>query len=565
MRTPVLSIPAKRASGWVAETDPKYARAWLESLPLASSAEAAREIYQALYTVNRLELAGARRRELMQLYESPVAIVSNALQAHLLHASQPLSPKKRQLAEFIRRLQVEMAFGYKWCLRDLAAARFLWGKDELLLQVTERTLYYLREILVRSYLVYMPHPADVWKEIHETFRFAEERDLSAKPLEVKGETGVRTLTIRDRYIQALLLGVSQPYQLPQTACQQLCSFVEQWGSRAELVPAIDVPNAVGHFIVDLTADAPPVPYPREPLPADRSHLRVLNTMNLVRVAQGCIGRLKKGERVATLQLGFDCLEDACSDLLQRMVSAWGLTPRRRYQRMRRNSYISVCVGLPALHFFANDQKPFSVAGDDESVETLQSLSAATWSDQNVGFIELERPEEEEVATLAERAVAALAASSPSFRMDRWHVRDASLQGMLLARYGDATCSARVGDLIGLHQAGSTHWTAAVVRWLKSPEGQSLELGVETLAVDVTPVAVRSDVEGAAYVQGLLLPPTSTPRRPISLLVPRGTYTVRQNLYLVEPGRSLRQVRPVQLVERTVSYDRIVFIDEATSS
>lgn len=563
MRTPALSLPAKRASGWVAETDPKYARAWLESLPLASSADAAREIYQALYTVNRLELTDACRRELMQLYESPVAIVSNALQAHLLHASQPLSPKKRQLAEFTRRLQIEMAFGYKWCLRDLAAARFRWGRDEALLQVMERTLYYLREVLVRSYLVYMPHPADVWKEIHETYRFAEERELSIKPFEVRSETGARTVTIKDRYVQALLLGASQPYQLPHTACQQLCAFVEQWGSRAELLAAVDVPNAVGHFVVDVTADAPPMPYPREPLPAQRSHLRVLNTMNLVRVAQGCIGRLKKGERVAALQLGFDCLEEACSDLLQRMVSAWGLTPRRRYQRMRRNSYISICIGVPALHFFANDQKLFSV-GDDASAETSPSLSAASRGDHSVGFIELERIGQEEAALVADKAVAAIVPAAPSFRMDRWHVRDASAQGMLLARYGDATCSARVGDLIGLHQAGSTHWSAAVVRWLKSPEGQSLELGVETLAVDVTPVAVRSDVEGAAYVQGLLLPPTSTPRRPISLLVPRGTYAARQNLYLVEPGRPLRQVRPVQLVERTVSYDRIVFTDNAAS-
>lgn len=541
MHTPVLSVPAKRASGWVAETDPKYARPWLESLPLASSAEAAREIYQALYTVNRLELSGANRRELMELYESPIAVVSGALQTHLQYATQPLSPKKRQLAEFIRRLQIEMAFGYKWCLRDLAATRFQWGKDELLLRAAERALYHLREILVRSYQVYMPHPTDVWKEMHEVYRFMEARELSAKPIEVQTDTGVRALTLTDRYVQALLLGVSQPYQLPLAACRQLCRFLEGYGNRAELMPATDVANPVGHFLVDLSADAPPASYPREPLPAEREHLRVLNTMSLVRAAQGFIGRLKKGERVAALQLGFDSLEDAGIDLLQRMVSAWGLMPRRRYQRMRRNSYISVCMGLTALHFFAGEQKPFSVPGNDESTDT-----------DVVAAPDAGAPERAEPTDIGGGA------PPPSFRMDRWHVRDASPQGMLLARYDNMGGSVRVGDLVGLHQAGSTHWTAAVVRWLKSPEGQSLEFGVETLAVDVTPVAIRSDTAGAAYVRALLLPPSTTPRRPVTLLLPRGTYAAHQSMYLLESGGPVRLIRPIQLVERTVAYDRIAF-------
>ena len=550
MQTPALTVPARRVSGWVAETDPKYARPWLESLPLASSAEAAREIYQALYTVNRLELAGPRRRELMELYETPVAVVCNGLQVHLLNAAQPLTPKKRQLAEFIRRLQVEMAFGYKWCLRDLAATRFQWGKEEMLLRAAERAVYYLREILVRSYQVYIPHPADVWKEMHEIYRFMEARELNAKPIEVQTETGVRALTVTDRYVQALLLGVSQPYQLPQSACQQLCRFLDGYGNRAELMPATDVANPVGHFLVDLNADAPPTSYPREPLPTERSHLRVLNTMNLVRAAQGFIGRLKKGERVIDLQLGFDCREDACSDLMQRMVSAWGLMPRRRYQRMRRNSHISVCVGLPALHFFAGDQKPFSVPGDVAPTDADPVLPP-----------EFGRPEaSRRVDPSDDVLIGAVTPSTPSFRMNRWHVRDSSPQGMLLARYNDVSGSVRVGDLVGLHQSGNTHWTAAVVRWLKSPEGQSLELGVETLAVDITPVAVRADTEGATYLQALLLPPSATPRRPATLIVPRGTYSAQQKLYLFEPGRALRQVRPIQLVERTVAYDRIAFGD-----
>ena len=62
-----LLIPEKEVSAWAAETNPKEARAWLESLPLADSGEAARDIYQALYTLNRLELTMQSRLELMEL------------------------------------------------------------------------------------------------------------------------------------------------------------------------------------------------------------------------------------------------------------------------------------------------------------------------------------------------------------------------------------------------------------------------------------------------------------------------------------------------------------------
>lgn len=550
-----LSLPAKRASAWVAETDPKYARAWLESLPLAHNAEAAREIYQSLYTLNRLELPGARRRELMELYRTPVATIVHGLQAHLSHATQPLSPKKRQLAEFIRQLQMEMAYGYKWCLRDLASARLQWGKDDALASVAERSVYYLRELLVRSYLVYMPHPLAVWKELHEIFRFIESRKLDARPLRVHSETGIHTITVRERYVQALLLGASQPYQLPHNACQQLCSFVETWAHRAQLTATIDVVNPVGHFLVDLTADAPPTPFPRGPLPSEQAALRTLNAMDLVRVTQNFIGRLKKGERTAALRLGFDSLEDSASDLLQRLVWAWGLTPRRRYQRLRRNSYISVCVGIPALYFFANGQKPLSVA-DVDATNTDAALSA-----DSEGYVALD-----DAPPLPPTALPPAASGKvmTSYRLDRWHLRDANAQGMLLARYSDSTVSARVGDLLGLHQPGMTGWTAAVVRWLKSPEGQSLELGVEVLASASIPVAVRADIATAAFVSALLLPSTTTPRRPVSLLLPRGDFAAVQRLHLLEPGRPARLVAPVQLLERSVAYDRVTFVEMASA-
>ncbi|MBI5782946.1 MAG: hypothetical protein HZA69_04320, partial [Gammaproteobacteria bacterium] len=223
-----LSLPTKRVSAWMAETDPRYAQAWLASLPLADSAETAREIYQALYTLNRQELDAARRFELMELYTAPVASVTSALESYFTRAALPLTPKKRQLAEFIRQLHMEMAYGYKGCLQDLEKQRLRWGKKSLRAQALARALHYLGEVLLHSYQVYMPYPPEAWREIHAIYQYAAGHDLAEEALDTPAPVAART-TLNHEYIRILLLGLNNPYQLPQNECRQVQRFLQQWG------------------------------------------------------------------------------------------------------------------------------------------------------------------------------------------------------------------------------------------------------------------------------------------------------------------------------------------------
>ena len=249
-------MPVKRVSAWMAETDPKYAQAWLASLPLADSAETAREIYQALYTLNRQELDAARRFELMELYSAPVASVTAALESYFTRAALPLTPKKRQLAEFIRQLHMEMAYGYKGCLQDLEKQRLRWGRKSLRAQALLRALHYLGEVLLHSYQVYMPYPPEVWRELHAIYRYAAEYELAQEVLNTPAPMAAKT-TLSQEYIRILLLGLSNPYQLPQNECRQVQRFLHQWGGKAVLRDNLEAAPTAGYFLIDPAADAPP--------------------------------------------------------------------------------------------------------------------------------------------------------------------------------------------------------------------------------------------------------------------------------------------------------------------
>src|SRR5688500_4482810 len=93
-----------RGSVWRSETNPKYARAWIESLSPLSNTASARELYQGLCALNRAILSPGKRYELMQLYQAPVREACEPLQSVIHQVSFPMSLKLRRRAEFVCQL-----------------------------------------------------------------------------------------------------------------------------------------------------------------------------------------------------------------------------------------------------------------------------------------------------------------------------------------------------------------------------------------------------------------------------------------------------------------------------
>ena len=567
-------MPTKKVSAWIAETDPKHARVWLASLPLTDSAESAREIYQTLYTLNRQGLDPVRRFELMELYSSPVATVTAALEPYFSRAALPLTSKKRQLAEFIRQLHMEMAYGYKGCLQDLEKQRLRWGKKALWANSLQRAMHYLGEVLMHSYQVYMPYPPEVWREIHAIYRYASAHDLATEVVESAAPSVDKT-TLEHDYIRILLLGLSNPYQLPQNECRQVQRFLRHWGAKVSLRENLDAPHAAGHFFVDLTTDLPPAPFQRDMQFQPNRDLMLLDATELLHTIQFFVQRLQKGDSARTLSLGVECLDSVCREMLQRMLRSWGLIPRRQYSRIQRSGPAFVCAGIPALHFFANNQRPFSppapearqeISDDRFMLPAHIEQDIAREGDGDADFIALDEPvpEEKPVAEMT----GSVNASSGAFRVDRWQIKDTAPKGLQLVRQGSSHTYVRVGDVVGIQQMDVIgRWSAGVVRWMKSPEADNLEMGVELLAAGVKPVAVASAhaAGGGDYQPALLLPAIEALRRPATLLVARGVFSPGNNLLVAEEETGLRTVRLLQRLEYTSVFELLVFADVLTET
>ncbi|UCH53469.1 MAG: hypothetical protein JSW09_01265 [Pseudomonadota bacterium] len=568
----VLSVPEKRVSAWFAETDPRYARAWLDSLPLADTTESAREIYRAAYTINRQDLDPQQRFELMDLYGPVVDTLCNSLQGHLTHVALPLAPKKRQIADLVRHLHTEMAFGYKACLNSLASVRLPWTRRQLALNASERAMRYLSEVLLRSYLAYLPYPVDVWREIHTLFRYAMVHGRENEPVN-GGHSQAPALTIRARYLQAVLLGLTSPYQLGHGECGLIQQFLSRWAELAQLQTNLDVRNPVGYFLVDLNADAPATPFPRGAQLSESEHLLTLNTIELVRQIHTFVSRLQRGESAHSLELGLECLDSACIDLMRRLVRAWALVPRRQHSRLKRQGSVFLCVGLNALRFFSNGQRPFRLpesmnrgadADKPLAVPDLESTNSADGDDKNEMYIALDEPGAIRAENVAGAGSVVPVSMPPSetCRADRWQVCDVSPRGLLLSRTGEALNHVRVGDLLGVQRsADAAHWSVGVVRWMKSPDPASLELGVELLAPHAVPAALWP-VDGQAIHEiatiALSLPAIQAMHKPATLLLSRGLFQPDRDFYLYDGSSAPRRIRLLKQLERAGTYEQVLF-------
>ncbi len=563
-----LYIPQKEVSAWVTETDPKQARAWLATLPLADDGDSARDIYQALYTLNRLELPAHTRLELMALYCAPVATVSTVLHSQYSGLGLPLAPAMRQLAEFIRQLQMEMAIGYKCAIQDLRGARLSWGKKHQLALASARAMDYLGEVLLRSYQAYMPPPSGVWTEIHTLFRYAEEQDSLEQQVETSDDGSGGTTAISHRYRQILLLALCNPYQLPHNECNHVNAFLAAWAGKAQISDQLNVADPLGHFLINLATDAPPTAMAQQQALKASPELRVLNTIEVARIVHGLIKRLEQGESVRLLNLGDEISDSTGREMLRRMIKFWGLTPQRKFARTKTRGHMSLCMGINALHFFSSGRKPFTPPQDEVEQMPAPAGARSSGSDDEADATDTEVID---LAVVAQRTelpkwLAGAKLSTPeSFPVDRWRLQDESARGLLLMREGEMAGQVRVGDVLGMQGGHDTRaWHIGVIRWIKSPEPRRVEMGVERLAPKVTPVAVRAaasaSVPAARYMQALLLPAMPVLQRPATLLIPRGLYEASRNLQLAAGSDVPRPVRVLKLLERTASFDLIVFAE-----
>ncbi|HET9122212.1 MAG TPA: hypothetical protein VFN52_01785 [Acidiferrobacteraceae bacterium] len=518
----VLATPPKTLV-WPSELRARRARNWVSQLPIADSVEAAGQVYRALFHLNRSELEAEDRLELLALYVAPVASVADILSRHLASFSLPLAGSKRKLADFLRELSMEMAYGYKAALQSLAGRRWR-RRPDLLGQSVQCAIRYLGEVLSASYRAYLPCPSGIWKEIHSLYAYAERHGLLDQ-----GGVGETPVTIRERYLRVLLLGTAGPYQLPLNECARVESVISQCAGRA----ALRLPDAgTGkqfRFVVRLTEDAPPgwaLPH------AADANVRLLDVAGVVGFVNRAAERVRRGGSARDAGLRLEMLDASVLQLLERLLNLWATPALRRHRRVASKALQAVAVasGFRAAHYFISGQ-----AGVEVPPERRLHLVSRDLEE----FLGLEVPELD----------AGLKGDSECYRVSSWFTRDEGAGGLALVRDSAEAVRVQAGELVACERARGV-WQLAVVRWLRTPDAQRVEMGLQLVpgrprAVYVeslegkVPALLLEDADSADGRRVFVQPRTLKPESMVSLTGWKGDrYTPQQ----VTPGSAFEEWR-----------------------
>ncbi|MBI3775514.1 MAG: hypothetical protein HY273_08170, partial [Gammaproteobacteria bacterium] len=346
----VLHIPEQLETGLSGfDSRPRHIEQWINGLPRADIGEMARLVYKGLHELNRVKVPEADRFKIAEMFREPVDHLAMTLKKHYIGLPFPLPRKKQRVALLARELQAEMAIAYKIVIASKLSNGVSRLDNKTLSQSLHRAIYYLSQVLLRCYQIYIPPPNNVWREIHRLYLYAQETRLHE--IVVTNQIGEHSFdsTIASVYKQVVLLSLAGPYRLRQSEIETINTMLVDWQHFAHIHEITDPEQQTGMCSLNLNGDDPPG-YLTLCSDQNINYCRVLDTTPLIEVvgqhivagipvhAPGALGRANK----------------LSVELLRRLVLVWGAMAKRNFARATKNSNILVTLGMSAMHNFIHD-------------------------------------------------------------------------------------------------------------------------------------------------------------------------------------------------------------------
>lgn len=526
-------------------SDAKGIAQWVAALPLANAASASRVLLQGIHELNGLRLdAGGRLFALETLRSPTVQIVAQA-DRQVIGSSFPLPLAKQQLGLQSREFHEAMALGYRMVLHDLCVpgGKLPFLKGGMAALAAARAIGHGGESLLRGYLLYQAPSAGVWQALHDLYRFTDAIGVVDKnvadPLLEKA-----AITPKLAYAQVLLLAISNPYRLAQKEMADAHEAMRAWATYCDLSTA----GGANDFDVAQDQDRGPGYTPDErraagvqrvAFSAARVQQYLERELAIAGIASGPLSfGLKGGPRVVLGQ-----------DLIRRLSSTWRTQFDRNHSRLAAGHELETLIGLHAIHFHLTGRLDF-----ENFVRELRGPGISL-------------SERDRTASWAQGSGDG-ARALPT----RARVLDQGLGGYRLQWSAESGAKARIGELVGLaapdeDEASEREWMVGVIRWLRFTLDGQVDAGVELLARQAEPAALRISETGTGFktpVRAIELEPLHPGNGGLSFLAPsigersfaRIEVSMRPERYAETREPRVSVIADIDLLENTGAYLRV---------
>lgn len=525
-------------------SDAKGIADWVAALPLANALSASRVLLQGIHELNGLKLESGARLHALETLRSPMSQLVAQADRQVIGSSFPLPQAKQQLGLQSREFHEAMALGYRMVLHDLCVPGgklpFLKGGSAAL--AAARAIGHGGESLLRGYLLYLSPTAGVWQALHDVYRFTDQIGVADKavadPLLGKAATSPKLA-----YAHALLLAISNPYRLSQKEMADGHEAMRVWAVHADL----STRGGANDFDVAQDQDRGPGYTADERLAAGAQRI----AFSAARVQQYLDRELTVAANVGG-PLGFALKGgpkvSLTADLIRRIGSTWRPQFDRHHSRLPAGHELETLIGLHAIHYHLSGRMDF-----ENFVRELRGPGISL-------------SERDKTASWAQGANSDSVRAAPT----RARVLDQGLGGYRLQWSAESGARARIGELVGLatpdDDDAEREWMIGVIRWLRFGADGQVDAGIELMARQAEPAALRVAETVGAFktpVRAIELAPLQPEALP-SFLTPaigersiaRVEVSMRADRYADTREPRVNVIPDIDLIENTGAYLRV---------
>lgn len=461
-----LRVPEQSAeTSPTAKTDPDDVETWLTRLPLLDPEESLKQLYVGMHALNRIRMKPGNRLRLVEMYHGPVSQVRGEVEKRVAAAAFPLPKRVGEFTERLATTELELAYAYKIVVMEYAG-RGIRLQHGTLASAIHRAVTCLSAAYYAAALGYKTLEQHVWQELHHLYVYAVSQGLEQRQLSrLTISSRLPVPTIENAYKSALLLGLADPGRLSPQLTIKAAAYLNRWAQLATITAADDAPKGRCRFVVDSGRDQPAIPAEVAPRKTEGTTRYALNTAVITRLAYTQWKQMQRGRRPARSEDDEAFYDQVLSQLLPELVRAWGIAPRRRHARRKREGEMDIRTGLEQtwLLFGGN-----AIDGTDSSADEVVVLSGSGSQVRSREPVQLREP-------------------------IRCGLLDESPDGCLLRADSAGEGRFRVGDIISLREVGDPErpWEVAFIRRMRMDENDGvLLIGVQRLAGNTHPVLLR---------------------------------------------------------------------------
>ncbi len=388
-------------------------------------------ILNDLEQFNRASVDDELRLKLLDLYRISILNLAKRLRKSIGKGNLPISKKLLTRQKITLDLHRQLTDGYKRILLNQDLSESVNHPEDIVIVSSERAIFSLLEILTLSYLSYTPVPSNTWKEMHTIFQMAHQKGFSGIKIPDVADSN-KSLKILDIYLFAVLLGLSEPYGLPNGGLYVLLRYVHLWIGYLSLFDKNNLEGLRYFYRIDPDIDKPALPFPE----AHHKGLLYITTDSLVHQMLGPnppidVTADNKDSSDASLSI---------HTFFPKLISSWTKYPIRRFQRNNASGEVDLMCGFKKI------------------IRFLQP--------SNSSLTEIEKNQ---------------------FQI--WQIRNDSATGLGIEYHGHEVKSVSVGDLVlyrTIDMDTENRWVTGIIRRFNHQGRSHLSIGIQRMPPDAHP-------------------------------------------------------------------------------